>query len=223
MITPKLVSVIIPVYNAAGTLLEAVLSVLEQTYKGFEVILVMDRGSVDESTKVVSDIGYLIRGPVRCYFVDHMTAAEARNYGADQSAGEFLLFLDADDKLDAEYLCKTVLAMQLGSDLNVGVVSTDMRYFGTANDYVRQKLSTPSSNDMPITSLVRREAFDSVKGFDKTMLWDDWDLWLRIIKAGWKVSFIHESLFLRRIGINDLSSRVVKQGGADEQIRGRHA
>src|ERR687890_1245755 len=93
-----LVSVVIPCYNQAHFLGEAIESVLAQSYKDFEIIVV-DDGSPDNTSEVAA------RYPgVRCVRQENQGLAGARNTGIRESKGEYLVFLDADDRLLAEAL-----------------------------------------------------------------------------------------------------------------------
>src|SRR5829696_6977365 len=88
-----LVSVVIPCYNQAHFLEEAIESVLAQSYKDFEII-VIDDGSTDDTGEVAG------RYPrVRLFRQDNQGLAAARNAGLWRSKGEYLVFLDADDRL----------------------------------------------------------------------------------------------------------------------------
>src|SRR5215510_9955550 len=89
----SLVSVIIPCYNQARYLGEAITSVLDQTYRPLEIVVVYD-GSQDDTRKVAEsfrEVRYLYQG--------NQGTAAARNRGYRESRGAFLLFLDADDRL----------------------------------------------------------------------------------------------------------------------------
>jgi glycosyltransferase involved in cell wall biosynthesis len=90
------ISVIIPVFNLAKYIGEAVDSVLNQTCRDFEIILV-DDGSTDRSREIIE--GYCIQIPerVKALFMDHGGASAARNAGINESRGEWIAFLDGDD------------------------------------------------------------------------------------------------------------------------------
>src|SRR5713101_4173715 len=90
---PPLVSVIIPSYNHAQFLGQAIESVLAQSYSNFELIVV-DDGSTDNTTEVARRYS-----PVRYIYQENAGLSSARNSGLRQSRGEFLVFLDADDRL----------------------------------------------------------------------------------------------------------------------------
>ena len=109
---PK-VSVIIPCYNHGEYLDEAVESVLTQTYQNFEIIIV-DDGSTDQST---IDLLKVYRKPkTRVIRTDNQGLASARNNGIKEAKGEYILPLDADDKIGKEYLKKAVKILDENED-----------------------------------------------------------------------------------------------------------
>src|ERR687885_795015 len=95
---PSVVSVVIPCYNQAHFLGEAIESVLAQSYPHFEIVVV-DDGSTDNTSEVAA------RYPgVRCIRQNNQGVAAARNTGIRESNGSYLVFLDADDRLLPEAL-----------------------------------------------------------------------------------------------------------------------
>ena len=94
-----LVSVIIPNYNQAHFLRNAIQSVLCQSYKSVELIVV-DDGSTDKSASILKEF----EGQAKIIFKSNGGAASARNEGIRQSKGDFLCFLDADDEFLTEYI-----------------------------------------------------------------------------------------------------------------------
>ena len=90
---PNLVSAIIPCYNQAHFLGEAIESILDQTYRNFEII-VIDDGSTDDTARVASRYT-----TVRCVRKNNEGLSAARNTGLSVSAGDYVVFLDADDRL----------------------------------------------------------------------------------------------------------------------------
>src|SRR5215217_7762241 len=93
-----LVTVVIPCYNQAHFLKEAIESVLKQSYAHYEIVVV-DDGSTDETSEVASSYE-----GVRLIRQENRGLAEARNTGIKHSEGDFLVFLDADDRLLPEAL-----------------------------------------------------------------------------------------------------------------------
>ncbi len=114
-----LVSVIIPAYNAEKYLDACIGSVLAQTYKNFEVILVND-GSKDNSKAICTEFAEKHQSVV---FADqeNQGVSAARNTGLDRAQGEFIAFLDADDTLPVNALGSLVKgALEHGADLTIG-------------------------------------------------------------------------------------------------------
>lgn len=189
------VSIIIPCFNMKDYVGEAIQSALAQLYRDFEVIVV-DDGSTDSSSFEILKYGSSIR------FIKQTNSglAEARNTGVRAAMGEFILPLDADDRIDPHYLIKTVPLM---TDA-IGVVSTDMQYFGTHTDRLRPTHTTLQQitqyNGMPVCSLIRKRAILEAGGYNQIMRegCEDWNLWVGILKRGWKVAVVNEPLFFYR-------------------------
>ena len=96
------ISVIVPVYNAEDYLHYAMESLLKQTYKNFEVILV-DDGSTDNSGNLCDEYAQKYHF-IRAFHKINGGLSDARNYGVEQALGEFITFLDADDYLEYDAL-----------------------------------------------------------------------------------------------------------------------
>lgn len=105
----SLVSIIIPVYNVEKYLAQCIDSVLNQTYRNIEIIIVND-GSTDRSNEVIDRYAKLDN---RIIVINKKNGglSEARNYGLDRAAGKYVMFVDSDDYIEtdmAEYLLKTI-------------------------------------------------------------------------------------------------------------------
>lgn len=109
-----LISIIIPVYNAQSYLAEAIESVLAQTYRMIEVIVV-DDGSTDRSGHVARSYGM----PVRYTFQANNGTGAARNRGVELAQGEFLAFLDQDDLWVKDKLRRQIAAFRHDPALDV--------------------------------------------------------------------------------------------------------
>lgn len=111
----ELVSIVIPVYNAAKFIQDTVMSVKSQTYPEWELILV-DDGSTDDGMTIMKDLAEdLNREKERVRIIElggNQKAARARNRGIEEAKGRYLAFLDADDLWDPEKLAKQVALMQ---------------------------------------------------------------------------------------------------------------
>jgi glycosyltransferase involved in cell wall biosynthesis len=185
-----LVSVIVPCYNAAEFLEEALRSVLAQSY--FEVeVLVVDDGSTDNSAEIAR------RFPVRYIRQENRGLSEARNAGIRESKGSYLVFLDADDRLKPRAIETGLDALALRPDcaLTVGdhvFIASDSSYLAdsTKERHLHshyEALLRSNFIEMISSVLFRRSIFDEVGGFDATLrVAEDYELYLRIAR-GWPI------------------------------------
>ncbi|HMO56054.1 MAG TPA: glycosyltransferase family A protein [Roseiflexaceae bacterium] len=196
------VSVIIPCYNHARYLADAVVSVIGQTYRDWEIIIV-DDGSTDASAAVAAQlIADQPQASIRLLRQANSGPAHSRNNGIRHSQGDYILPLDADDMLAPTLLARMVAA--LDADPSIGFVYCDVRRFGAESTTLR---SSAFSLDrlrfdammMPET-LFRREAWQSVGGFyeEREFAYEDWDFWLALAAAGWQGHHIAEPLVYYR-------------------------
>lgn len=102
VLTTPLVSVIIPVYNAEQTIVQAARSVLLNSYEHLELILV-DDGSQDQSLAACQELARKDRR-VKVFSQDNGGASSARNLGLQQATGEYVCFVDADDQVEADFV-----------------------------------------------------------------------------------------------------------------------
>lgn len=192
------VSVIIPAYQHAAELPPCLDSLLRQTFSNFEVIVV-DDGSTDDTAERVKP--YLDR--VKYIRQENRGAPAARNRGAVEARGEFLLFLDADAVLRRDALELLVDAL----DRDPGAAYA---YSSFAFGWKRFQLwpfdgeVLKRQNYIHTSALIRRERFP---GFDESVRrFQDWDLWLTMFENGDRGVFVNELLMRfrpRRDGISN--------------------
>lgn len=196
-----IVSVIIPCYNQAQYLPKSVESVLAQTFRDFEIIIV-DDGSPDNTVQVAEElIAKHTDARIRLIRKANGGIASARNFGISASKGHYLLPLDADDQLMPNFLEKALEQMSLND--GIAIAFTDIQHFGARTDVYR---SGPYSldvelvdNRIPSCSLFKKEMFEALGGYDESFRsYEDWDFWIRALAAGWKASHIPEPLFCYR-------------------------
>jgi len=196
---PK-VSVVIPCYNQGKYLDETVNSVLAQSYDDYEIVIVND-GSTDEFTnEMLRDYR---RPKTKIIHTDNQGVSAARNTAIRSAAGTYILPLDGDDLIGTEYLQKAVEV--LDGNRGIGIVTCMIEFFG-AMDY-RPDVSAFSveamltRNDLPCSSLFRRDDWERIGGFNNNMTsgWEDWDFWLSLLELEVGVYRIPEVLFYYRI------------------------
>ena len=206
-----LVSVIIPSYDRWPMLGESVDSVLVQTAREYELIVV-DDGSTDETPRRLRDYG----ARLTMLSQSRRGVAAARNLGARQASGQYLAFLDSDDLWHPLKLERQLAFME--SNLEVEICQTDeiwVRNGVRVNP--RHKHRKPSGDIFraslalclvsPSAVMMRRDLFERVGGFDESLpVCEDYDLWLRIAKDT-EVPLIPETLVTKRGGHADQLSR----------------
>lgn len=204
--TPMLrVSAIIPVFNAAHFVADAIESILAQTRRPDEIVVV-DDGSTDDTAQVVAR--YASQG-VRYIYQQNRGPGSARNRGIQETKGELIAFLDADDLwLPAK---TEVQAAYLAAHPSVALVSCDrwmwkiekgrrsIERFGPPQGVsARREVMVRNIVGNPSQVMVRRDAVASAGCFDTTMRWaEEWDLWTRIAARA-EIGFIHQPLCVYR-------------------------
>lgn len=190
------VSIIIPCYNQAKYLSHAIESALAQTYGNIEIIVVND-GSPDNTSEVAG------RYPIKLIEQDNKGLCGARNAGIEIATGDFFLPLDADDCIDENYLAKTVPLMR---DKDVAVVYTALQSMNEDHElqeawcHPLSEITLPKlkyNNQLYVCSLIRMNVLKECGGYNPNMIhgYEDWNLWIDIIKRGWKFTFVPEPLF----------------------------
>lgn len=182
-----LISVIIPIYNAAETLEQCLRGVFNQTYKNFEIIAVND-GSNDKSAEILRKYN----DKIKIINQSNAGAATARNAGAKVALGDYLIFIDADSTLNKSLLEKMLNALQKNSQVSYAYCAFK---FGVKNFHL-WPFSSERLKKMPYihtSSLIKKSAFP---GFDQTLKrFQDWDLYLTMLENGHIGTFIPEILF----------------------------
>jgi glycosyltransferase involved in cell wall biosynthesis len=219
-ITPPLVSVIVPAYNAAPYIVEALDSVFAQTFRSYEVIVVND-GSPD-----TSDLEIALRPYRESVVYIHQTnrgPGGARNAGIAQALGDYVAFLDADDSWLPEYLTEQLRVLRgnpafdivYADAVIVGRSGTDGRTFMQNN---------PSQGPVTFEALLRWECHlitSCVVARRRTLIdaglfdeqyrhAEDFDLWLRVAHRGGRITYQERVLARRRQTDGSLSMEMTR-------------
>lgn len=182
------VSIVIPCYKQAHWLPDAIKSALAQTYKNIEVIVVND-GSPDDTSKVAKQFN------VKLIVQENKGLSAARNAGIKKSAGGWILCLDADDKIQPDFVEKTIGK----SD----IVSTYIKTFGAEERIWKPQITNPTHKDLleqnhlHCCSLFKKDVWTLTGGFDEAMRdgYEDWDFWTRATQLGFYATVVEEPLF----------------------------
>ena len=202
MQNPK-VSIIVPCYNQAQYLDEALQSVLDQTHTNWECIIVND-GSPDTTAAVAQK--WEAKDPRFIYlYKENGGVSSARNLGIEKASSEFIVPLDADDKFEITFLEKALQV--LIENPEVGIVSSWGMFFSKGKTLQVYKSNAKSITDLLFAngvnmgfSLFRKESWAKAGKYDgdKRNGYEDWEFLLRVSALGWKVHVIEEVLFFYR-------------------------
>jgi glycosyltransferase involved in cell wall biosynthesis len=205
--SPK-ISVVIPCFNNENTILETIESIVKQDYSCIEIIIVND-GSTDDTNQAVDK--YIKKNDINNIILINQSNSGpsiSRNNGASCATGEYLLFLDADDKIAVNYISKCI--NHLENDHLLNIVYSEAAYFGAKKgiwklpDFDLQNFLV--LNCIPISAVIRKNIFQKVGGFDENLSYtEDWELWIRIVKLFGGVYKIPELLFFYRKRIDKSS------------------
>jgi glycosyltransferase involved in cell wall biosynthesis len=206
------VTVIIPCYNTGEHLTEAVDSVLENTWKDTEIIVV-DDGSTEKTT--LDAIRSLERqSKVRIIRRPHKGVAAARNAAAKAATTPYIAFLDGDDLYSKDYLesCLATLQRAQKENQKIGFAYTDVILFGaTAGAWVLPEFNLYELlhyNFLPAPSLMRREVWQRAGGFNEGLPnFEDRDFWFSVLEEGWLGVKAHGPMYYYRQHPKQLRTR----------------
>ncbi len=207
-----LVSVVITSFNYGRYLREAIESVLAQTFRNFEVIVVEGGSSDPDSVETARNLAREMP-QVRFLFREgRHWAGDNRNFGIGAARGRYICCLDADDLLRPIYL---EVAVFLAEAYGYDVVYPSLRSFGGFEiEWLVVDASFPAitcENQVSTVALFRRSAWAHVGGYrdwgvGEGYVPEDWDFWLRMVSSGYRVKNIRQPLMLYRVHDGSLSA-----------------
>lgn len=202
---PK-VSIIVPVYNVEVYLEKCLDSLVNQTLKDIEIIIVND-GSPDNSQKIIDKYQKKYKN-IKAYLKENGGLSDARNYGIKKANGEYLSFVDSDDYIDTTMLEKMYkLAKKENLDLVVcNTINIDdtgngieiNSNYNYSDDTIKNYLLSPP---MACIRIYKKELFKNIK-FKKGIYYEDLELTPKLVKYTKKIGFIDEGLYYyyQRVG-----------------------
>jgi glycosyltransferase involved in cell wall biosynthesis len=197
----SLVSIIVPCYEQAQYLAEALQSILDQTYTDWECIVVND-GSKD-NTEEIAKLWMARDDRFKYIYQDNRGLSSARNTGIIKAQGEFILPLDADDKIAKDYIFLAIDAFKKDSSLKLVYCKAekfgdemgvwDLPFFSLEN-LARQ-------NMIFCSALYRKQDWERVGGYDVNMIYglEDYEFWIAVLKNGGSVCCLEKIGFYYRI------------------------
>ncbi len=200
-----LISIIVPCYNQAQYLSEALQSVLDQTYTNWECIIVND-GSPDNTEEIALE---WIKKNTKFNYLKKQNGglSSARNEGIKIAKGEWILPLDADDYISTNYL---ELASKEFNKKNIKLIYGNAEKFGEETgfwslpDYSIEILA--HKNVIYCTAFFKRKDWETIGGYDEKMIYglEDWDFWISLLESGGEVHKINQICFYYRIKNNSM-------------------
>ena len=211
------VSIILPTYNRANFLKRSIESALSQTFQDFELVII-DDGSTDSTYEIFQNFN---DSRIDLITTEHKGVSAARNLGLLEASGEFVTFLDSDDRFFPQ---KIELQLQeFFKTQHIGLVACGWREV-TIQDHVKREarpwLNVPNLDleswllGCPVGTgvmMVKKELIDSIGGFDTNLFaHDDWDLGLRLSYYGCEMIWCRESLVESLIHDNNIHLNAAK-------------
>lgn len=195
-----LVSVIVPIYNAAPYLRETLDSIVASTYRPMEVVMV-DDGSKDDSLQIAQDFCAL-HPECRVISQPNQGVSVARNNAIRHAQGQYILPVDADDKIANTLIEKAVQVIENNDDIRVvgcrcwmfGAVDKEWKLPPFSHALLARK------NMIPATALYRKADWERCGGYCEEEIYrEDWDFWLSMMELGGSFYQLNEVLLYYRI------------------------
>jgi len=201
-----MITIVIPVFNGANWLAEAIESAISQ--KGVGEIIVVNDGSTDNSLDIANKYSVIVISQV------NKGLASARNTGIMNASFDYILFLDADDILlpdCVERITETI------KKTRADIIAPSFQEFGMSSRQVIL-MQNPTiedfkqANRIGYCSAIRKSALLEVGGYNPKMVWgaEDYDLWFDLLKRGYKLVTIPEVLWMYRTKPNSMWTETQK-------------
>lgn len=217
-----LVSVIMPAYNAADYIADAIESVLIQNYQNFELI-VIDDGSTDNTKDIVSGFD---DERIRYFYQKNKGLPGACNPGIKNSKGPFIIKLDIDDMMTPDFIAKHLAKFETHPDADL-VYCDDLlineeykilrivkRTQYTDRNLLIRDMFQNGFPVIPFRTCIRRSVFDKIGFFNENhIISEDYDMMRRFVKAGLKAYHLNEALYLRRMTKESVSRSYTEEKG----------
>ncbi len=211
-----LVSIIVPVYNVEDFLEETIVSILNQSYKNYEVIFVND-GSTDNSADIINRYMSSFKS-VKLINQENSGVSIARNVGIDASSGEYIYFFDSDDLLEPTALESCVSLMSKKNldmlffeaavlyQVSQNSVKGDFLYerpvtrdVVTGLEFFKRSITERKYIVSPCCYIARREVYENLRFLPDTLHEDNLFTTLALIKEAQRVFSVKEAFFIRRL------------------------
>jgi glycosyltransferase involved in cell wall biosynthesis len=216
-----LISIITPFYNAGEYFEQTFNSVINQTFPYFEWIIVNDGSTNDADVSILKS--YLLAdNRIKVIHKENGGAAEARKLGIKNSNTKYIAFLDADDLYDQRYLEQAYFALEM----NPGAtwVFSDSLGFGQHEYFWLKEFSSQTmkkENIIPYAAVIRKSVFAADKYYDikSKNLWEDYQLWLKLLADGHYPVHIKQLSFWYRRNDSGWLSKINRDKSLKRQLK----
>ena len=211
-----LISVIIPYYKKKNSILKTVNSVLNQIYQNFEIIIIYD----DENNNDLNFINEIKNKDNRIFIIKNkkqMGAGNSRNIGINNSKGEFIAFLDADDTWKNDKLDKQIKFMKINnyeaSHTSYSIINERNEVIGnrTARNFFKLKELLKSCDIGTSTVMIKRNLINNDVKFAPLKTKEDFVLWLKLLQKNIKIYGLNEILTYWSRSNSSLSSSTMQK------------
>ena len=211
-----LVSVIIPYYKKKRYISNSINSVLKQTYKNFEIIIIYD----DDNNDDLDLIEQLKKKDNRIKIIKNikrMGAGKSRNIGINNSNGKFIAFLDADDTWQTQKLSKQINFMELNNydvtHTSYSIINENQKVIGSriARNFLELKDLLKSCDIGTSTVIIKKKLINNDIKFASLMTKEDFVLWLKLLRNNVKIYGLKEILTFWTRSSSSLSSSTIQK------------
>lgn len=217
-----LVSIVMPTYNQERFIGKAIQSVLDQTYQNWELIVV-NNFSTDQTKSIVE--GFSEPRVKMIDFANQGVIAASRNLAIKSASGAFIAFLDSDDYWTPTKLALCLAKIDQGFDLvchgeyffSDGSEAFKPTEYGPESDCGFAKMLAHGNCLSTSAIVVKKSVLDAVGVFDENRIYntaEDFDLWLRVSRSGYKVGILSDMLGYYRIHAGSASASNLKNAKA---------
>ncbi|MDY6902659.1 MAG: glycosyltransferase [Cyanobacteriota bacterium] len=218
------ISAIIPVFNGEATIRETIDSILNQTFRDIEIIIIND-GSTDTTLETIKEIS---DSRIKIFSYPNAGLSASRNRGISQAQGEYISFIDADDLWTPDKLELQWQALQKNPQAAVAYSWT--HYIDESSKFLKSgrriKVNGDAFSQLLVTNflengsnpLIRKTALEKVGGFDKSLFAaEDIDMWLRLA-ANYEFVCVEKPQILYRTSTTSMSTNLKRQETASLEV-----
>jgi glycosyltransferase involved in cell wall biosynthesis len=215
-----ILSIVIPCYNQWHFVEEAINSVESNNEITYEIIVIND-GSTDLLTKQKCSI--ISQRGISIISQNNSGLAKSRNNGINIAKGDYILPLDADNKINPDFINKAIEILELIPE--VSIVYSDRQLFGESNDLIKvgkfDLIRMIFGNYIDACAIYRKQVWKEIGGYDENMPiqgLEDWDFWLSAAERNFQFYYIPEPLFYYRVTEGSMIGQLRENPNRDRLI-----